>query len=125
MKLCYVSDSYDHDHFEVWFTNNLTKQWGDDWDDAPYEHNAGDPYDHHDDATPVMYIVNGDYILPDDGYLNSPYSVESINRRAVAWLRHEGEHGWRHLFGGDDFEAFESFLMSTGGRIVEKERIEK
>jgi hypothetical protein len=100
----------------VWFTDDFDKQWGDDWNDAPYEHNAGRPYTH--ETKPVMYLVQGDYILPDDGYLNSPYSVQSINRRAVAWLRHEGEHSWRHLFGGDDFESFESFLLSTNGRIV-------
>ena len=39
-KLCYV------DRNKAWFTNNFEKQWGDDWDDAPYEHNAGLPYDH-------------------------------------------------------------------------------
>lgn len=29
-----------------YFTDNMQEQWGDDWDDAPYEHNAGGPYDH-------------------------------------------------------------------------------
>jgi hypothetical protein len=38
-KLCYVSGSF------AWFTTQeLSKQWGDDWNDAPYEHNAGSPY---------------------------------------------------------------------------------
>ena len=32
--------------FMAYFTPvSLDEQWGDDWDDAPYEHNAGIPYD--------------------------------------------------------------------------------
>lgn len=37
-KLCYV------DNNEAWFTSDFKHQWGDDWDDRPYEHNAGSPY---------------------------------------------------------------------------------
>jgi uncharacterized protein (TIGR02996 family) len=38
--LCYV------DGGEAFFTTQpLSEQWGDDWNDAPYEHNAGDPYE--------------------------------------------------------------------------------
>lgn len=37
--LCYVDGN------KAWFTTKpLAEQWGDDWDDAPYEHNAGQPY---------------------------------------------------------------------------------
>ena len=28
-----------------YFTDNMSKQWGDDWNDAPYEYNAEVPYD--------------------------------------------------------------------------------
>ena len=38
-KLCYVEGN------KAWFTNNFEKQWGDDWNDSPYECNAGYPYD--------------------------------------------------------------------------------
>lgn len=34
-KLCYVDDG-----FAYFTTKPLTEQWGDDWNDAPYEHNA-------------------------------------------------------------------------------------
>lgn len=38
-RLCYVEGDW------AYFTTQpLDKQWGDDWDDAPYEHNAGEPY---------------------------------------------------------------------------------
>lgn len=39
-KLCYV------DGQKAWFTDNFEKQWGDDWNDKPYECNAEEPYDH-------------------------------------------------------------------------------
>lgn len=39
-KLCYVKGS-----FAYFTTQELSKQWGDDWNDAPYEHNAGEPYE--------------------------------------------------------------------------------
>ena len=37
--LCYVAGN-----FAYFTTKPLSEQWGDDWDDAPYEHNAGTPY---------------------------------------------------------------------------------
>lgn len=38
-KLCYIDGCWAY-----FTTQDLDKQWGDDWDDVPYEHNAGDPY---------------------------------------------------------------------------------
>lgn len=37
-KLCYVS------HGRAYFVEDFENAWGDDWNDAPYEHNAGEPY---------------------------------------------------------------------------------
>lgn len=37
--LCYISKPWAY-----FTTQKLEDQWGDDWDDAPYEHNAGEPY---------------------------------------------------------------------------------
>ena len=39
LKLCYCSNNI------MYFTSDMTAQWGDDWDDCPYEHNAGKPYE--------------------------------------------------------------------------------
>lgn len=37
--LCYVKGCF------AYFTSQpVEEQWGDDWNDAPYEHNAGEPY---------------------------------------------------------------------------------
>lgn len=49
--------------------------WGDDWDDAPYEHNAGNVYDEY--IVGFMDVAAGigyDVTCPEDLYLNSPYS---------------------------------------------------
>ena len=56
---------------------------GDDWDDAPYEHNAGTVYGryvkgHKDIAFPFDDLV----LEPCDGVMNSGYSKEDmLNRR--------------------------------------------
>ena len=82
-KLCYIDGN------KAWFTSNWKKQWGDDWGDRPYEHNAEEPY--------TTYFENGlEHIIPQkelyfelpywcnvsrpcDGVTNSPYSVQDIN----------------------------------------------
>ena len=40
-KLCYIDGN------KAYFTDNFKRQRGDDWNDAPYEHNAEPPYDHY------------------------------------------------------------------------------
>jgi hypothetical protein len=73
-------------------TGDITKEWGDDWNDAPWEHNAGSPYCNQKSADYfVMRIENGDLtsIRTPDEYGhggNSPYSVEMINKGFCPWL---------------------------------------
>jgi len=88
--LCYVDGSW-----AFFTTQPLDKQWGDDWDDAPYEHNAERPYEYrdHDKAKGiepweiVQVAWEGSFDAPCDGHSNSPFSVEQINAGAIAWLR--------------------------------------
>ena len=94
-RLCYVEGS-DRYSLKLWFTNDFEHQWGDDWNDVPYEHNAGEPYEHYlveDEQIPnthkCCYIEaapNVDITTPCSGYLDSPYSVEQINNRITPWL---------------------------------------
>ena len=93
-KLCYVRDNI------MYFTDNFKNQWGDDWNDAPYEHNAGEPYDRkyyheYDDEWCIEHgcgnikniaFLGYDIAEPKDGHWNSPHSVETINKKAVPWL---------------------------------------
>lgn len=87
-KLCYVDGN------KAYFTDNFKKQWGDDWNDRPYEHNAEPPYTHYyEDGVEYPITIKEVFFeipywnyLPCDGHTNSPYSVEMINKGAVAWI---------------------------------------
>ena len=87
-QLCLVSGSFAH------FTDcPLNLQWGDDWDDAPFEHNAGSPYANHDEGGERVkhdvfsVFIAGGFDYPDSYQLNSAYSVEQINDKEVAWMK--------------------------------------
>lgn len=91
-ELCYIDGN------KAYFTSDWENQWGDDWDDAPYEHNAERPYEnYYIDGKPhpielktLCFEFPKEWIkLPCDDFLNSPFSVEAINRGDVAWLRGE------------------------------------
>jgi len=88
--LCYVKDN-----FAYFTTKELADQTGDDWEDAPYEHNAGPPYEwllshDGDNGIPKWDIVKvaytGEFDTPRDRTRNSNYSVDQINAGAIAWL---------------------------------------
>ena len=56
--LCYVDSPW------AYFTTRpLEKQWGDDWNDAPYEHNAGTPYTPSKSFGTVRRNMNGRRIV--------------------------------------------------------------
>ena len=96
LKLCFV-ESLGWDIAALYYSNKDAKDvWGDDWNDRPYEHNAGEPYMNDGDTFEKIIIDVGSQMqLPEDGYLNSPYSVEDINSGAIAWIRIiEGKHSY-------------------------------
>ena len=75
----------------------LSEQWGDDWDDAPYEYNAEEPYDDHyvgDERREHLIIKVPFYVchdgcdvkLPEEFVYDSPFCVRDINAGAVAWI---------------------------------------
>lgn len=87
--LCYVKDNW-----AFFTTQKLSDQWGDDWNDAPYEHNAGEPYtfsdyDKEQGREPweiVKVVFDSELDTPASWAFNSPWSVEQINAGVVAWL---------------------------------------
>ena len=106
--LCYV------DRNVCYFTSqDIREQWGDDWDDAPYEHNAGTPYtptvyhlatgekklsgkDWQQDGTPRYQLLKLYFEQPEEASIeapcertyeaNSPWDVRSINAGECPWL---------------------------------------
>lgn len=76
---------------------SLDIQWGDDWNDSPYEHNAGSPYDsEYFGSTRVEHeILQVPFAIPEKVYCNypcdwggcnSPFSVEVINLGVIPWI---------------------------------------
>lgn len=127
-SLCYVDRNF------AYFTSiPIELQWGDDWNDAPYEHNAGQPYGDHR-PTPGAPLVehsilkvafDGDLSTPRDGFdYNSLYSVEDINNKKVPWLKsinydQPRESDEEHLaaWGGDSLDDFIKVVLKAGGNV--------
>lgn len=92
LKLCFIEGRI------AYFTTaplvGPGRQWGDDHDDAPYEHNAGTPYTWSErSGVPQYEIMVGMFtgpLLDPAGYCNdtnSSWSVEDINQGNVPWLK--------------------------------------
>lgn len=122
-SLCYVARNF------AYFTSiPVELQWGDDWNDAPYEHNAGEPYSDHrptPGAARVEHSIlkvafDGDLSTPRDGFdYNSPYSVEDINRKAAPWLRTYPykEEEVLKIWAGDSLDTFIKVVTKAGGNV--------
>lgn len=119
-KLCYVEDN-----FAYFTTQALDKQWGDDWNDAPYEHNAGTPYrfqsynlERGDSPWEIARVA---FYAPLETPAakvrgNSRYSVQHINAGAVAWLATD-EWAEKHvaIMAGVSIPEFIEKVESSGG----------
>jgi len=126
-KLCYVDS-----HFAYFTTQSLGKQWGDYWDDIPYEHNAGEPYQYLPlvdsvnnepwEVVKVAFTLGSYFMQPCHGHSNSPYSVRDINKKVVPWLifynyslaKEEQEIS---LFAGTTLDIFIEEVMDAGGEV--------
>jgi len=88
---------------------------------VPYEHNAEPPYDHywengikHDISLKTLYFEAGDgACLPCDNFCNSPYSVEAINKKAVAWIHTDDFN----ILAGTSMQEFIETIEKYGGKI--------
>ena len=115
--LCYISNN-----FAYFTTRALSKQWGDDWNDAPYEHNAGTPYypRTEEDKWEIKVVAykHPNYATPGEAIgCNSGYSVEMINRKIEAWL---ADYWTRNstlppIFAGTTMSEFIRMIRETGG----------
>ena len=127
-KLCYVNGAW------AFFTTRepFTDQWGDDWNDAPYEHNTEDPYEWRDymaerGIAPYKVVRvawrcdrldTPDCLDPP----NSRYSVEQINAREVPWL-HDPKYGERPrvreavVWAGATLQEFIEIIEGRGGTV--------
>ena len=97
--------------------------WGDDWNDAPYEHNAGRVYDEYINGIVDLYFSwNVDILEAEDDWAyqsNSPYSKRMFKDRLapifiVYWLD-ENEWSWDKCYsrfiGADNSNKVLKFYM--------------
>lgn len=123
-RLCYV------DGQKAWFTDNFEKQWGDDWNDKPYECNAGEPYNswseliednedifkrkykHHQIKLKTLYFETNDWSEQKPCDMGR-FSVEDINKGTVAWVHTDKFN----ILAGTEIEEFIKIIKENGGKI--------
>jgi hypothetical protein len=139
--LCFIKDNTAY-----FTTQELSKQTGDDWDDAPYEHNAEPPYepsmqyfadgrkekirrDWNEDGTPKWEIVKvmfeSELITPAQWYHNNMmYSVEQINAKYVPWLATPPYMVSNKIVihAGTSITEFKKLIKASGGKIYVEEK---
>lgn len=112
-RLCYA------EHLTLWFTSDLEKQRGDDWNDADWTANAGLPYCYEDYGTdlvclelydPIMKNIN---VFPAENLwakLSRSFYLPSVNdmnkQKAMPWVKavNTDEGVSCDLFGGFSLE---------------------
>ena len=118
-RLCYVDD-FEYSAYSglLYFTDNFEHQWGDDWNDAPYQHNAGEPYCGGDYGGNIRIFgyTNADVQTP-SMQTGISYSVEDINSGIVPWLFEQ--YSRRMLFAGASIAEARKFMREIGAKFGE------
>ena len=105
-RLCYVEGPW------AYFTAGpLAEEWGDDWDDAPYQFNAGRPYGRRGLC---KLAWDGPFETPADLPVLS-LTVQDINAGILPWLTPEGRT--EPIYAGDTIEEFKHKMRAAGGQI--------
>jgi hypothetical protein len=96
----------------------LDEQWGDRWELAPFQEQAGEPYD----SAPQQILklaFDGPLLTPDAGRRGCRHSVLDINSGNVPWLRTESYAGGPplHIIAGTTLESFVSMVELAGGCV--------
>lgn len=72
--------------FKLYLGHN-GNQWGDDWNDVPYEHNAGRVYDEFVEGTAEFAVsFDSDVFEPSAGTINSNWSKQHMIARGIPCL---------------------------------------
>lgn len=108
-RLCFMKGNV------LYFSPDIKNEWGDDWDDAPAIHNAGEPYGRNG---PCRLLAYEPYALKDtDLDVWSRYSVQEIIKYemtlAASW------DGKEELRAGMSMDRVERILKETGVKYGE------
>ena len=112
-RLCFVRSPW------AFFTcQPLERQWGDRWEEVPYERHAGHPYDDRPDQI-LKVAFDGPLLTPDAGYDGQALSAYEINRGDAPWLRTEPYAGGAPLsvMAGATLESFVESVELAGGHV--------
>ena len=97
--------------------NDCNDYWGDDWDDAPYEHNAGQVYQRYiqgyvEFTFPLKYSV----CEACNGYFNSPFSKEDMKNRKIPCITISNANGNKlNIYFEDDTDSTFKAITGFGG----------
>jgi hypothetical protein len=125
LKLCYIENN------KAYFTTQkLSQQWGTNWDEIDYQHNAGEPYKpilykhFNEDGTPKWIIEKvffyGTFKRAGTDLWDNPYSVEMINKGRVPWLTPYKEQGIPPIMAGITLEEFIKFIKILCPRCMQE-----
>ena len=78
--------------------------------------NPSSPPKKHAHIRYIVYVNGYGICAPKDGYRNSPYSVEAINKGTVPWLYHETAGG---LYAGATMDEAGKWLTVAGAQCGE------
>ena len=83
-KLFYIEEQRVSMKVNMYWTDTYINQphLGDNWDDVPYDHNAGPPYDYS------MMVTIDLRNLPGVTFPPSEFSINMINEGIVPWLKY-------------------------------------
>ena len=116
-KLFYVEESYGTTVTLYWSDTDINQpHLGDDWNDVPYEHNAGPPYeDSHYLEVDLGHLPGLTFPRNHNGeVLNSGYSINMINEGVVPWLK----FGNYTLYAGTTVQEFHDFMTNIPAAIT-------
>jgi len=126
VRLVYVEDCW------AWFAENTADAWGDDWNDAPHDCNAGTPYDDRG-GYKIKVAFDGDLEVAGTQWGSYPafhppapkhgLSVEEINDGAAPWL-YQPSYGLKQfpeplmvIPAGVTLVEFEQLVAQAGGKV--------
>lgn len=115
-KLCYIEGDW------AYFTNKPLngegRQWGDDWNDRPYECNAGTPYTYDDGEIRIIGFKGARLETPAEAGFE--ISVERINQGVIPWLvtpKYSGDDEVVKVFAGATIDEFCNKVTASGGGV--------
>lgn len=103
---------------------NLKDWYGDDWDDKPYEHNAGQVYEEFIKGERILTFDYYDAVLkPCSGMYNSPYSKDDMKYRRIPCIVVVDKSllkEYVEYWGNTDDIAFTEYASAANNDLIKK-----